>query len=102
MVLGHSYSTTHQGALAKPLVNIKLTRIETWRIVVFSTAPSPMSPSSGTVVNSARSSTHLVMVMVIIVMMMMVMTMMMVMMMVMMMLALAMMIVLLSCWWLRL
>ena len=42
-----------------------------------------MSPSSGTVVNSARSSTHLVMVMVIIVMMMMVMTMMMVMMMVM-------------------
>ena len=39
-----------------------------------------MSPSSGTVVNSARSSTHLVMVMVIIVMMMMVMTMMMVMM----------------------
>ena len=77
MVLGHSYSTTHQGALAKPLVNIKLTRIETWRIVVFSTAPSPMSPSSGTVVNSARSSTHLVMMMVMIVMMMM-MTMMMV------------------------
>ena len=83
MVRGNFYTATYQGALAKPLVFINLKRIETWRRVVFSTAPSPMSPSSGTVVNSARSSTHLIMMMVMIVMMMMVMMVMTMMMMMM-------------------